>query len=553
MLTDRYERVGGVNRAGLGFKVLLSAAAALSIWLATVAPVGAVTIDRQTRTVTAARLSMAFSTVGPDVVRSVQWTNSANLQGTNLVENSGPGSCASKSLEDPANFWGESYGAGGQGDDPKLVFDGSSGTWTTPASNQVQTSTEYPTSCSTYKAAVPVLTTYTYYDEAPAANEIMVQRTWRFDLAMNPPLLGSTALRAYVPQLPLAKYGQVLYPSGGILQAIEASQCSATACLKSFSDGWFAINDATVGDQNLGAGVVVLRDASDTASAQLAIQGLKKTGPAHPEPVSNATSMALQIPGGTLTGALSETEYLCFYDATSWPLRQREALQLPAGCGPVAPPAQQGAGPTVVPPSSTTPPGNTTGPSPPPSVPPPVLGHSFNVARARGAVHVEPPGKHTFTPLTQAIELPLGSIIDATHGSVSITTATAHGGTQTGQFFAGKFVLTQTRDGAVVATLTGGDFSVCPTARERRHLAHASSGHASGKHVVRKLWANAHGKFSTKGNYAAGAVQGTEWLTEDLCEGTLIRVTRDRVAVTNLVNHRHLTVKVGHKYLAKAP
>jgi len=80
--------------------------------------------------------------------------------------------------------------------------------------------------------------------------------------------------------------------------------------------------------------------------------------------------------------------------------------------------------------------------------------------------------------------------------------------------------------------------------------AHAAS---SGKHVVRKLWANAHGSFETKGNYAAGAVQGTEWLTEDLCEGTLIRVTRDKVLVTNLVTHHHVEVKVGHKYLAKAP
>jgi hypothetical protein len=70
--------------------------------------------------------------------------------------------------------------------------------------------------------------------------------------------------------------------------------------------------------------------------------------------------------------------------------------------------------------------------------------------------------------------------------------------------------------------------------------------------VVRKLWANAHGSFSTKGNYAAGAVQGTEWVTEDLCEGTVIRVTRDKVAVTNLVNHRHLSVKAGHSYLATA-
>jgi hypothetical protein len=59
-------------------------------------------------------------------------------------------------------------------------------------------------------------------------------------------------------------------------------------------------------------------------------------------------------------------------------------------------------------------------------------------------------------------------------------------------------------------------------------------------------------RISTKGNYASGAVLGTRWLTSDLCGGTLIRVLRDRVAVTNLVNHRHVTVTAGHSYLAKA-
>jgi hypothetical protein len=30
-------------------------------------------------------------------------------------------------------------------------------------------------------------------------------------------------------------------------------------------------------------------------------------------------------------------------------------------------------------------------------------------------------------------------------------------------------------------------------------------------------------------------------------------VTRDSVAVTNLVNHGRVTVRAGHRYLAKAP
>jgi DNA-binding beta-propeller fold protein YncE len=195
-------------------------------------------------------------------------------------------------------------------------------------------------------------------------------------------------------------------------------------------------------------------------------------------------------------------------------------------------------------------------------VPPPVLAKTGNVAPVKGTVLVELPGAKSFVPLASLTQIPFGTVIEATNGTVSVTTANPNGTTQTGQFFGGQFILTQGKNGQVLAKLSGGNFSVCPTARERAHSASVSlrdlhepdaQTAASGKHVVRKLWANAHGKFSTEGNYAAGAVQGTEWLTEDLCEGTLIRVTRDKVAVTNLVNHKHVEVKTGHHYLAKAP
>ncbi len=195
---------------------------------------------------------------------------------------------------------------------------------------------------------------------------------------------------------------------------------------------------------------------------------------------------------------------------------------------------------------------------PPLVVPPPVLAHTGNVAPVSGTVLVKVPGTSRFVPLSTLQQIPFGSVIEATHGTVSVTTAEPGGKTQTGEFFEGEFILRQGPNGIVIAELTGGNFSVCPTKRERSHIARAASApasaaSASGSHVVRKLWANAHGKFSTKGNYAAGAVQGTEWLTEDLCDGTYIKVTRDKVAVTNLVNHRHVEVTTGHHYLAKAP
>ncbi len=187
------------------------------------------------------------------------------------------------------------------------------------------------------------------------------------------------------------------------------------------------------------------------------------------------------------------------------------------------------------------------------TAPPPKLAVSANVATVSGSVRVKLPGSSTFVELTTVHQIPFGTIVDATHGSVSVTTAGPHGGTQTVTLSGGEFVLTQGRNGMVVATLTGGNFSVCPTARERAHVARAASKHATGKHVVRKLWAEGHGNFTTDGNYASASVRGTRWLTEDLCEGTLIHVATDRVAVVNRVNHRHIIVKAGHSYLAKAP
>jgi hypothetical protein len=185
------------------------------------------------------------------------------------------------------------------------------------------------------------------------------------------------------------------------------------------------------------------------------------------------------------------------------------------------------------------------------SLPPPILRLTGNIARLSGIVRVKLPGSSRFTLLQGGEQIPFGSIVDATHGRVSVTTAALHGGTQTMIFSEGEFKLTQQRNGLVVSTLFGGDLSSCPTGGGHRRAKRASAARA--KRPARKLWAEGHGSYSTKGNYATGAVLGTRWLTEDVCDGTLIRVATDRVAVTNLVNHRRLTVTAGHSYFARAP
>ncbi|MGA2322151.1 MAG: IPT/TIG domain-containing protein, partial [Solirubrobacteraceae bacterium] len=185
-------------------------------------------------------------------------------------------------------------------------------------------------------------------------------------------------------------------------------------------------------------------------------------------------------------------------------------------------------------------------------VPAPKLAVSANIVLVAGRVLMRLPGTSKSVAVSSLRQIPFGTIIDATNGAVDVITAGPHGGTQTGEFFDGRFVLTQARNGLVLATLSGGNFLVCPTARERRAVSHTSSRRTSRKHLVRRLWANVGGSFSTKGSFATGAVQGSEWLTEDLCEGTVILAVRNRVKVTDLVRHREVELSVGHIYLAKA-
>ena len=49
---------------------------------------------------------------------------------------------------------------------------------------------------------------------------------------------------------------------------------------------------------------------------------------------SNLSSFVIVQPAGGWKAPLTEVEYLCFEDLTSWPQAERDAAQLPAGCGP---------------------------------------------------------------------------------------------------------------------------------------------------------------------------------------------------------------------------
>jgi hypothetical protein len=182
----------------------------------------------------------------------------------------------------------------------------------------------------------------------------------------------------------------------------------------------------------------------------------------------------------------------------------------------------------------------------------PVLGRTANILAVVGHVSVRLPGARAFANLSSARQIPFGTIVEATRGEVSVTAARPGGGTQRGQFFDGEFVLTQASNGQVLATLAGGDFTVCrPQAGTARAKAKPRSKFAAATHLVRRLWSEAKGNFSTRARYAGTVVQGGQWLTEDMCEGSLVLATREHVEVTDLVRHRHVLVPTGGIYLVK--
>ena len=173
-----------------------------------------------------------------------------------------------------------------------------------------------------------------------------------------------------------------------------------------------------------------------------------------------------------------------------------------------------------------------------------------------GTVFIKSPSG-AFVLLTGDQQIPSGAEIDALHGSLKITTATAtKGKTQHGMF--GGAVFTAHADarrreqGPGHAVAGGGRLQRRAVVRAlqaaqgpRRHRRGSSK-------TLQLLHASAHGKFRTKGRYSAATVLGTKWTIADRCDGTLVHDITDSVAVTDFVRHKTIIIHAGQSYLAKA-
>ena len=96
--------------------------------------------------------------------------------------------------------------------------------------------------------------------------------------------------------------------------------------------------------------------------------------------------------------------------------------------------------------------------------------------------------------------------------------------------------------------LKGGSFSRCRSVGKGKPSAAGVS-----RRTIRRLRANARGRFRTGGRNSSATVRGTIWDIADRCDGTLTKVRRGSVVVRDFRRKRNIVVRAGKSYLARAP
>jgi hypothetical protein len=252
-----------------------------------------------------------YTTADNDRVDAIAWVDSAGATRTGYVAFGGPLHCG-----DAQEFFGEAYG-----DNldvgvplPNLVIGGVTSAWTGTGALKGNTAVKSLASCDTALDAT-TRSTYLLSAKASLVNTMKVTRTFTFSAS---PASGN--IRAYVPRVPLGTFSRTLYPNAaGVVQSVLAQTCPLNCTVTDWNGKWMADDDG------LGNGVAVFRDAVLGPPAQLTVDWDGYSA-------SNNSAITLTMPAAGWSGSVTETEYLCFYDAASWPAARRDKGLPPTGC-----------------------------------------------------------------------------------------------------------------------------------------------------------------------------------------------------------------------------
>jgi hypothetical protein len=260
------------------------------------------------------RITMAFDTSDAERVTNLQWLDSSNATTANVAASGGPVVCG-----DPQEFFGASYGAP-EGSTPYPVIQGSRSTALACGLDVSITST--PTNCND-QPQIPTTTQYHFYDGAKAS-QLRVTRTLGFDA--NSPQYSGIGVRVWESRVPLSVLPNVIYPDANdmTITTVNAGSCGGdcfTPVGPTWNGKWFAKTGAS------GLAMIVVRDPSVTSPVDLTVNYDSYSN-------ANIASFVVLQPQGGWKAPITEIEYVCFADLTSWPQATRDLAQLPAWCGP---------------------------------------------------------------------------------------------------------------------------------------------------------------------------------------------------------------------------
>jgi hypothetical protein len=181
----------------------------------------------------------------------------------------------------------------------------------------------------------------------------------------------------------------------------------------------------------------------------------------------------------------------------------------------------------------------------PPPAPKPENGETVAVEPKSGTVFVTLPGGQK-VKLTAGQTIPVGSIVNATRGKVTLTSINRAGVEQTAVFFGGVFLVQQHEGSGLVILKLRGALAGCKAAKQG-----GAGRRERGGKKGRRLWGSGKGNFRTEGNHGSATVRGTTWLTEDRCKGTFFRVTQGTVTIRDFDANETFLLKQGKSYLAE--
>jgi len=190
----------------------------------------------------------------------------------------------------------------------------------------------------------------------------------------------------------------------------------------------------------------------------------------------------------------------------------------------------------------------------PAALPDPIAGKTVILKVLKGKVATRCKGGKKFKPLAGADQIEVGCEVDTRKGTVELTSATGKKNrTQSASFRSGVFKVSQKKGRPEVELALTGKLR-CPKKAKGRSLfgtGFSSSATISNNSSSRKLWGKGKGNYKTKGSKGSATVRGTEWLTEDRCDGTtLFRVRSGVVMVRDFAKKKTIKLKAGKSYVA---